>query len=66
MPPNEPPSPPRRKASPHATGAVRESLIQDGRYTLRKAVEKLYRAGLTSEEVSSEVRAVIDDSEVLF
>jgi len=64
MPPNGPPL--QRRASPHAYGEVRESLIQDGRFALRKAVEKLFRAGLTSEEVSREVQAVMEDGEVLF
>ena len=61
-----PPPPPRRTASPHAYGEVRESLIQYGRFALRNAVEKLFRAGLTHAEVSREVHAVMQDGEVLF
>ena len=64
MQPNGPP--PRRTASPHAYGEVRESLSQEARYALRKAVEKLFRAGLTHAEVSREVKAVMDDASVLF
>jgi len=56
----------QRRASPHAYGEVRESLIQDGRFALRKAIEKLFRAGLTHAEVSREVQAVMEDSGVLF
>jgi hypothetical protein len=58
------PPPPRRTASPHPFQEVRESLIQDGRYALRKAIEKLFRAGLTHAEVLREVQAVMDKSGV--
>jgi hypothetical protein len=60
--PNEPPSPPRRT---HPFQEVRDSLITDGRFALRKGIEKLFRAGLTHAEVSREIQAVIDDSGVL-
>ena len=61
-----PPPPPRRTANPHPFQEVRDSLMQDGRFALRKAVEKLFRAGLTHAEVAREVQAVMQDGEVLF
>ena len=64
MTPNGPPL--QRTASPHPFQEVRDSLIQDGRFALRKAIEKLFRAGLTHAEVSREVQAVMEDGGVLF